>query len=183
MTTVARRQTARKNEEVVAAGLGQEKVDKGQETAAEYIPMSRYMRCLPYKVLACARTFLPQRLIGCVMSQTSDAIYLRRRVTLPDSALPVRHTQKSAHSAPSRLRSRPPSDVAVFLSSSLFLLSFLILSFSLRLLSLTPPPLHVLLGVLVVFQSYLASAAAILQDITYRLAYPMHFHRLLRVSS
>lgn len=85
MTTVARRQTARKNEEVVAAGLGQEKVDKGQETAAEYIPMNRYMRCLPYKVLACARTFLPQRLIGCVMSQTSDAIFG------DESHFPIRH--------------------------------------------------------------------------------------------
>lgn len=85
MTTVARRQTARKDEEVVAAGLGQEKVDKGQETAAEYIPMNRYMRCLPYKVLACARTFLPQRLIGCVMSQTSDAIFG------DESHFPIRH--------------------------------------------------------------------------------------------
>lgn len=69
----------------MAAGLGQDEVDKGQETAAEYIPMNGYMRCLPYKVLACARTFLPQRLIGCVMSQTSDAIFG------DESHFPIRH--------------------------------------------------------------------------------------------
>lgn len=165
----------------MAAGLGQDEVDKGQETAADYIPMNRYMRCLPYKVLACARTFLPQRLIGCVMSQTSDAIFG------DESHFPIRHylsgTRKNRLTLRRAAYVPAPRRTLVFFSSSLFLLSFHILSFSLRLLSLTPPPLHVLLGVLVAFQSYLASAAAILQDITYRLAYPMHFHRLLRVSS